>query len=39
VQLSPDTTAVTTQALAGDAERATHTPAAATGNAKPAIAG
>lgn len=39
VQLSPDTTAVTTQALAGDAERATHMPAASAGSAKPAIAG
>jgi MFS family permease len=39
VQLSPDTTAVTTQSLAGDAERATHMPAASAGSAKPAIAG
>jgi MFS family permease len=39
VQLSPVTTAVTAQALAGDAERASHTPAAADVSARPAIAG
>lgn len=39
VQLSPVTTAVTAQALAGDAERGTHTPAAAEGSARPAVAG
>ena len=39
VQLSPVTTAVTAQALAGDAERASHIPAAADVSARPAIAG
>ena len=39
VQLSPVTTAVTAQALAGDAERASHAPAAAGVSARPAIAG
>jgi MFS family permease len=39
VQFSPVTTAVTAQALAGDAERATHSPAGTAGSAKPAIAG
>jgi MFS family permease len=39
VQLSPVTTAVTAQALAGDAERASHAPAAADVSARPAIAG
>jgi MFS family permease len=39
VQLSPVTTAVTAQALAGDAERASHAPAAADVGARPAIAG
>jgi MFS family permease len=39
VQLSPVTTAVTAQALAEDAGRTPRPPAAAAGNAKPAVAG
>jgi MFS family permease len=39
VQLSPVTTAVTAQALAGDAERRSHAPAAADGSARSAVAG
>jgi MFS family permease len=39
VQLSPVTTAVTAQALADDAGKATHTPAATGGSTRPAVAG